>query len=548
MKNLFHALAALALLLLAAPCMPAARGQQTSGGSYTTTVGGQPFGTEVYAVTTNPDGSRKTEAEASFAGIRFKATTAFAADNRPASFSMDVNGARAVGADFTQQGARVLIEGQPPRELKARADALLENGVWHQFIFLLMQYDAARGGAQSFNAVLPSQALEFKVTVERAGSPAPDANGRKVSAEQYRVATNLGLAFDVWADGARTPLVISVPSQRLLAVRKGSEDLAASIIKPAEASRKPSADDPFTSEEVVFQNGEQKLAGTLTVPKSGAAPFPAAVLISGSGAQERDGAGLGNIYRKIAERLSANGVAVLRADDRGSGASSMPSKPTSYRDLVGDSRAAFELLLARKEVDPKRVALVGHSEGATTAVVIAAEDSRVAAVASLAGIARPLDAVVVEQSLYMLALRGQVDPADREKMPQLVRRLTEMFDEAKKKPAGAESDNLSWFREHAAADLLANVKRVRVPLLVLNGERDENVLPHHAIELARAAAEAGNKNVRLRIFPNLSHVFAPSALDKNVTADKYTEVSDEFLQALQAWTTEVLGAGKGSGR
>ncbi len=544
MKNLFYALVALASLLFATTCIPQARAQQTQGGSYTTTVGVQTLGTENYNVTVGADGLRRTDAEATFASTRLKAATVVSADNRPASFTLDVNGARALSVDFTSQGAILKIEGQAQRELKTRVDAVFENGVWHHLAFLLMQYTAARGGAQKFNALLPAQALEFQITVERTGAPAFDVKGQKVLTEQYRIATSLGLTFDVWTDAARTPLVISLPAQSLRAVRKGSEDLAARIFPPADAKPMGSPNDPFTSEDVVFQNGEQKLAGTLTIPKTGAAPWPAAVLISGSGAQDRDGTGLGNIYRKIAEKLSANGIAVLRADDRGTGASSMPSKPTSYRDLVNDTRAAFEFLLTRKEIDPKRVALIGHSEGAITAVVIAAEDARVAAVASLAGIARPLDWVVTEQALYMMALRGQVDPSDKEKMPAVVRRISEMFDEAKRKPAGAETDKLSWFREHAATDLLGNVRRVRAPLLILNGERDENVLPHHAIELASAAASAGNKQVRLRLFPNLSHLFAPSPLDKSVAAEKYTEVSEEFLQALQAWVSETLAAGR----
>lgn len=551
MKNLIYALAALLLALLAAPCVPSARGQELpppppAAGGYTTYLGAQQFGTETYSVTTSADGTRRAVGEATFGGTRLKGTTVYGADRRPASFVLEVNGARALGVEFTAQGGRVSPEGQPPRDLKARVDAALENGLWHQFVLLLAQYDAARGGAQAFHALLPSQAIEFNVTVERAGAPSFDVKGQKVQTQQYRVSTDLGLAFDVWTDAERTPLLVSVPAQRLRAVRTGAEELSA-VVLPAEgaaaARPKAGADEAFTSEEVVFQNGEQKLAGTLTLPKTGAAPYPAAVLISGSGSQDRDGTGLGDIYRKIAERLSSAGVAVLRVDDRGAGASSMPTRPTSYRDLVADTRAAFEYVAARKEIDPKRVALVGHSEGALTALLITSEDTRVAAVAVLAGASRPIDSVLLEQTLYMTALEGTIDPADRAKMPGLSRRLLEMFEQAKASPrpaADAPADNLSWFREHAAADPLATVRRVRVPLLVLNGERDENVLPHHALELASAAVAAGNRNVRLRLFPNLSHLFAPSRLDKTVAPDKYTEVSEEFLRTLQEWATSTL--------
>jgi pimeloyl-ACP methyl ester carboxylesterase len=435
---------------------------------------------------------------------------------------------------------KVRAAGQPEREVAGRPSALLENGVWHHFIFLLAQYDAARGGRQSFEAFLPGQALAFNISLERDASPSFDVKGRRVATEHWRAATDLGLEFEIWADAARTPLVIGIPSQRVKVVRGGSEELAEVIMPPAPKTATTSPDAPYTSEEAEFTNGGQKLAGTLTLPKTGVAPFPAAVIISGSGSQDRDGAAVADLYRLIAEKLSSGGVAVLRVDDRGSGRSPMPTKGTSYRDLVNDSRAAFEYLLTRREIDKARVALVGHSEGAETAALIAAEDQRVGAVALLAGTSRPVDAVVVEQALFQLALAGPVDPSDRMKLPAVSRQLAEAFERAKAKPAESAGDNLAWFREHAANDPAATVRRVRVPVLILNGERDALVLPHHAVELARSLADAGNKRTTLRIFPNLTHVFTPSGLDA-AARGKTGEVSPEVLQALQTWFAEVFG-------
>jgi pimeloyl-ACP methyl ester carboxylesterase len=327
-------------------------------------------------------------------------------------------------------------------------------------------------------------------------------------------------------------------------VRGGSEELAEAVAPsaPAQKTATTSPNDPFTSEEAEFRNGEQKLAGTLTIPKTGAAPFPAAVIISGSGSQDRDGTAVADLYRLIAERLSSNGVAVLRVDDRGAGRSSMPEKTTSYRDLINDSRAAFEYLLTRREVDKNRVALVGHSEGAETASIIAAEDGRIAAVVLLAGSSRPVDRVIVEQALFQLALVGPVDPSDRMKLPAVSRQLADIFEQLKAnpRPASSADDKLAWFREHAASDPLAIVRRVRVPVLILNGERDALVLPYHAVELARALAESGNKRATLRIFPNLTHLFTPSTLDPSARGEKSDVVSAEFLQALQTWMSEAL--------
>jgi pimeloyl-ACP methyl ester carboxylesterase len=549
-KNLILLMLAIVLALFS-KATPPARAQGTAApadaaggaGTYTTYLGAQQLGSESYTLKTNADGSRRTECEATFTSLKFKAVSVFGADNRPLSFETETNGSKTLAEEFNAAGVKVRAAGQPEREVPGRPRALLENGVWHHFIFLLAQYDAARGGRQSFEAFLPSQALSFNIALERDASPSFDLKGRRVATEHWRAATDLGLEFEIWADAARTPLVISVPAQRVRAVRGGSEELAEAVAAsaaPKAAAASPDA--PYTSAEAEFSNGEQKLAGTLTLPKSGAAPFPAAVIISGSGSQDRDGAGVADLYRLVAEKLSSNGVAVLRVDDRGAGRSSMPTKQTSYRDLVNDTRAAFEYLLTRGEIDKTRVALVGHSEGAETAAIIAAEDPRVAAVALLAGTSRPVDKVVTEQALFQLALAGPLDPSDKMKLPAVSRQLAEIFEQAKASPAPASAadDRLAWFREHAANDPLATIRRVRVPVLILNGERDALVLPHHAVALAEALAEAGNRRTTLRIFPNLTHLFTPSGLDASAR-DKAGEVSPEVLQTIQTWFAGVFG-------
>ena len=552
MKNLLSTVSAIVFALFTHGT-PVARGQAVPGGTpgtvsaasgtYTTYVAGQQFGTESYTVSTRADGSRLTEADVTFTGLKFKATTIFGPDNRPLRYSSETNGAPTLAEEFTDAGVKVSAAGAPESVVPGRPRALLENGVWHHFIFLLAQYDPKGAARQSFDAFLPGPALAFRITLERDSSPAFDLKGRRVETEHWRALTSLGLEFEIWADAARTPLVFRIAAQQVRAVRGGAEELA-EIVAPSVVPPKPaSPDDPFKSEEVEFSNGEQKLAGTLTVPKAGAAPFPAAVIISGSGAQDRDGTGVADLYRLVAERLSSNGVAVLRVDDRGAGRSSMPSKPTSYRELINDSRAAFAYLLTRREVDKDRIALVGHSEGAESAAIIASEDPRVAAVALLAGSSRPVDKVVIEQALFQLALTGPVDPSDKARLPTISRQIAELFEQAKAnpKPAGAADDPLAWFREHAASDPLSTIRRVKAPVLILNGERDALVLPYHAVELSQALAGAGNKRVTLRIFPNLTHLFTPSTLDPSERGEKSGVVSAEVLQTLQTWMSDVLG-------
>ncbi|HEX7177242.1 MAG TPA: alpha/beta fold hydrolase [Pyrinomonadaceae bacterium] len=547
MKNLICALVTLALVLLASPRTPRAQaGPQQSSGAYRMFLGAQEIGTETYVMSAEPDGTRRAEAELVFGVNRSKATT-IAAPNRPVSFTVEAGGARLLAVEFTADGAKVTAAGQTPRELKTAATVILENAVWHHYNYLLAQYDAGRGGAQQFVAFLPSQATQFTLQLERVGTPTFTVGGRQVATEHYRATMGQGLSVELWADAARVPLLIRVPAQGVRVVHVGSEALAEAISPSAPAAPPATAaNEAYTSEEVTFKNGDVTLAGTLTLPRRGAAPHPAAVIITGSGGQDRDGSNVLNLYRRIAEQLSASGVAVLRVDDRGMGKSVMPKMTSvSYRDLINDTRAAFDYVAARREIDPKRVALVGHSEGAQTALSIAAEDGRVGAVALLAGASRPVNHIVYEQALYMIALGEAIDPSDAMKLPQISRDLLKIFDDLKTQPAPARpaADKYAWFREHAASNPMELARRVRAPTLVLNGERDSQVLPYHALELAQALAAGGNRQVRLRIFPNLTHLFTPSALDKSVTGERSAEVSEEFLKTLATWLSGVFGAG-----
>jgi pimeloyl-ACP methyl ester carboxylesterase len=517
----------------------------TSSGTYTTYIGDQLFGTDNYTLTVNADGSAQAQADVTWGPTKFRAVTK-AMRNKPVSFAEDTDGAPQLVIEFDAGVVKIKLQGQPDKEVKAQPSLLLENGAWHQFLFLFPQYDAARGGQQSFDAFVPSQAVPFTLNLERIDTPSFKVGSQQVATEHFRAGTSLGLGFEIWTDPAHVPLFIRVPAQRLKIVRKGSEGLA-DLISPPPA--KPSANDPYTTEEVSFQNGEQKLVGTLTVPKSGAKPCPGVVIITGSGSQDRDGSEVANIYRLIAERLSAGGVAVLRVDDRGVG-KSVPLKPGStYRDLINDSKAAFEFLFKRPEIDRKKIALAGHSEGAETALTIAVEDPRVAAIILLAGVSRSLDRGLIEQTLYALALDSPANPSDKTRYPKIVTQIDNAFSAARStpKPADPSTDPLAYFRQHLESDPLALARRVRVPTLILNGERDDNVLPYHALELAQAMADSGNKQVLLRIFPNLTHLFTPSQRDKAVTDAQAGEVSTEVLELLQRWATNVLVRGKDGG-
>jgi len=229
----------------------------------------------------------------------------------------------------------------------------------------------------------------------------------------------------------------------------------------------------------------------------------------------------------------------LRVDDRGIGKSSIDMKKaveTSYRDLISDSRAAFDYLTTRREIEKGKIGLLGHSEGAETALIIASEDKRVVAIMLLAGVSRPVSEAVFEQEIYQRALRETVNASDKTKIMPLAQTLLRQF-EAAKLPQNANDAKFAWFREHLASNPGLIAAKIKCPVLIVQGERDALVLAYHSIELAKALADGGNKNVNLRIVPNQTHIFTPAVGDNPQETSK---ISEEMLQTLQNWAFENL--------
>lgn len=299
------------------------------------------------------------------------------------------------------------------------------------------------------------------------------------------------------------------------------------------------ADAPYTAIDVTVPTpAGHVLAGTLTAPKGAPGRVPAVVLISGSGLQDRDSAIPGvegyRFFRQIADSLGRRGIAVLRLDDRGWGASGGDVSTATTADLADDARAAVAWLRGRAEIDPARIGLVGHSEGGIIAPMVAAEDARIAAVALLAGqgwtgrrtsdyqLRRTWSAMGLSQA-GMDSMAAVNDPL-RERQAALV----------------------PWIRWWMDYDPVPVLRRVRAPALVLQGETDWQVAPEQADAIAAALREGGNRDVTVREFPGLNHLFLPDP-GGAVAPGAYArlpskEVPGEVLGALAEWLAARLGA------
>ncbi len=276
------------------------------------------------------------------------------------------------------------------------------------------------------------------------------------------------------------------------------------------------------------------------------------MLITGSGAQDRDentpgpgGLKLG-IFRSIADALPRRGIAVLRYDDRGVGGSGGDLNTAGLSDLVADVEAAVRYLRSRDEIDGARIALVGHSEGAIIAPIVAAADGPLAAVVLMAGTATPLDSVLVGQFEGSAREAGGDAAAIAEagesarKLSRAIRTGSDL--EAELPPEFKPlAKNVKWLREHFEHDPLATVRRLRAPVLIVNGGQDVQVAPEHARRLDRALTEAGHPDHALRIFPRLNHLFAVSKGEGTAEyADPKAKVDADFLSYLADWLSARL--------
>ena len=183
-------------------------------------------------------------------------------------------------------------------------------------------------------------------------------------------------------------------------------------LKRAAAKAAPTAVPvPYQQEEVTVKNGAASLAGTSTLPPAGG-PFPAVVLISGSGAQNRDEEVFGfQPFRLIADHFTRNGIAVLRLDDRGVGGSTGDVANVTSEDFAGDIAAAVAMLKGRPDINPKQIGLLGHSEGGLIAPMVADRSSDVAYVILLAGPGLSGGQIVVQQLADILKAQGQPQAA-----------------------------------------------------------------------------------------------------------------------------------------
>jgi len=323
-----------------------------------------------------------------------------------------------------------------------------------------------------------------------------------------------------------------VPSQSLVVTRV--DGIAASRLELGKPDYAAPAGAPYVAETVTVPTTlGHTLGGTFTSPASSSDRMPVVISITGSGPQDRDEQisivpGGYRLFRQIADTLGRRGIAMLRMDDRGVGASGGSFTTADSRDFANDIRAALAYLRTRADVDPARLFLVGHSEGGLIAPMVAVDEPSLAGIVLMAGPGRTGRDIVRFQRRYAIEHDTSLS---RSRRSALLAGVNAAVD--------STMQSTRWLSFFASHDPLATARKVKVPVLILQGGDDQQVIAAETPLLEKAFRDGGNRDVTARIFPGQNHLFIPQPGGNPAGYATLTTnlASPEVLGALADWIT-----------
>ena len=315
---------------------------------------------------------------------------------------------------------------------------------------------------------------------------------------------------------------------------------------------------PYSEEEGSYKNpaANIELAATITIPQ-GKGPFPAVLLMAGSGPHDRDESIMGHKpFLVLADYLTRKGIEVLRADKRGVGKSGGDYSQAMMTDFASDADAGVAYLKTRTEVDPQKIGLLGHSEGAVEAPMSAAQNPDVAFVVMMAGPGVPGDQLLPEQMRRIEEASGkskdeiEKDVALQSDILAIVERDKDdaaLDKDLREKLAGkvpeaqmgmqVKAVSSPWFRSLLQYDPAPVLSKLTCPVLILNGEKDVQVPPQQNLPPIRKALESGgNKSFEIDELPGLNHLFQTA---KTGGIAEYSEIEETMspiaLEKVASW-------------
>ena len=539
------AVAAIVPAVAAAQLPPA---PDTSTSNLTVFVRGVPIGSEQVTISRNADGwtiagsgrlgapfdlvARRIQVRYSAEWKPLELTVEGTLKSQPLSVHTVVAGAGAT-TQFTQAGQ----SGQKTDPIAADA-VLLPNPFWGPFEVLSLRVRTAAPGS-----TIPAFAIQSSLSIQvgESSSERIQTASRMIEVRRTALKMTAGtsvLDMELWGDETGRLLRLTIPAQNVDVVR---EDVASVSTRRVPISRP-------NDEQVKIPDNGFSLAGTLSKPAGATAarPLPAVVLVGGSGPTDRDELTFGiPILGQLAASIADAGFIVVRYDKRGVGQSGGRLESASLADYADDLRAAVKYLSERKDVDPHRIAVVGHSEGGAVALMAAAKDKRIAAVGLIAANGVTGAELVLQQQVHLLD-RAKITDAERQEKIALQKQIHDAVITGKGwenlPPTIRKQVDNPEFQSILTNDPAKLIPDVRQPILIVQGELDTQVAPMNADRLEELARKRKNAPpVQVVKVPGVNHLLVPATTGE---VDEYAalagqRVSPAIASAVVSWLQKI---------
>ena len=476
-----------------------------------------------------------------------RAEMKYTADGTPERFTLDgsANGADVsvrtsfVNGTAQSEGNQGTAKIATSHQFSPQA-VVLPNGVFSLYAALADRLSRVTAGAELKAYILPLAEIGVRVVSDQPERIQVGTSFLDVQRYDLLFGNPGGdLAVSLTAgDGGRL-IRLSIPAQAIEVVR---EDVA------SPTSRTQVISNPG-DEAVVIPAVGFNLGATITKPSSPAPRMPAVILLSGSGVGDRDGLVQGvPTLAQLAGAIADAGVLAVRYDKRGFGQSGGRAESATIQDYAEDVRAVVRWLLQRKDIDPQRIAVVGHSEGAWVALLAAAREKRISAVASIAGPATTGAELVLEQQQRALD-QMKLTPEERDKKVALQKQIQsavmtgkgwELVPQEERRAA-----DTPYFQSLLTFDPVKVLKDVRQPLFFVHGALDKQVPATHADRLADIARkQSDSDSIDVVVVRGVNHLLIPAFTGEVTEYASLTDrnVSKDMSGALTAWLTKTFAA------
>ncbi len=438
----------------------------------------------------------------------------------------------------------VEVQGKPQsKEDAVAADTIvLPNTFLGSYTALARRLQGKTTGAELRAYIAPQSELTIRIT--SAGPGQIETPKGVINATRYLLMFNNppptgDLPVNMWTDNEGGLLRMSIPSQTIEIAR---EDIAS-------AASRTTAFSIAGDESVTIPSLGFNLGGTITKPAAATGPLPVLILIGGSGPTDRDETVAGiPVFGQLARELVNAGFVVVRYDKRGVGQSGGRSESVTIADYAEDARQVLLWLEKRAEVDKERIGIVGHSEGALVAMLLAGrERNKVSAIALIAGPSTDGSTVVLEQQKLMLS-KMPIDEAQRAERTALQEKINAAVIKGtgwNDIPVAARKvADTPWFYSFLTFNPAKAMEDTRQPVVIVQGELDTQVQPYHADKLAEfARARRTKTEVAVVKVPGVNHLLVPAKtgdVTEYASLGADARVSDRVTSAIATFMAKAL--------